>query len=363
MKILIPISAFERSGGFRVLSELATHWVNRGHKVDFLVDIRSGSPMFPTRANILRFNHTGQVEKGDGAEIKSKFPLSGNLFSVWTGMWRSLNKIASTYDVILANHSLTTYPIAFACAGKARKWYYVQAYEPEYYSFYSGIRGKVFQLLSALSYSLPLKQIANAPIYINYRSIRAQNWIPPGLDVHLFYRRDMPPTFASGKPLVIGTIGRTEPTKGTVDVLAAFELVAALNPCMHLSVAFGNLPPEWSHPRATVVVPHGDAELAAWYRSIDILIAPGTVQLGACHYPVIEAMASGTPVITTGYLPADVHNAWIVPVHSPPAIAEAILAIASFPIDQLKEKLDIAALATKRFEWLHVADEFITKFG
>lgn len=343
-----------------MLSELANHWTISGHQVDFLVDFRSGPPIFPTRANIRRFDLDGCEVKGDATV--SQFSPKGNLLSCWKGMLRALNKVGSIYDIILANHSLGTYPIAIAHVGTARKWYYVQAYEPEYYSFYPGLRGRVLQALSALSYKLQLKQIANSPIYLNYRSIRASDWIPPGLDVDLFYRRHTLPAFTQGEPIVLGVIGRLEPTKGTADVLAAFEILAKLDPQIKLSVAFGNLPIGWSHPRAEVVVPNGDAQLAAWYRSIDILVAPGTVQLGACHYPVIEAMASGTPVITTGYMPADMSNAWIVPVHAPVAIAEAVQAIASLPLAQLKEKIDAAAFAIEQFEWRHVADEFLTAF-
>jgi len=43
------------------------------------------------------------------------------------------------------------------------------------------------------------------------------------------------------------------------------------------------------NPACVVVVPGNDTELADYYRSVDILIAPGTVQHGAPHYPVMEA--------------------------------------------------------------------------
>ena len=58
--------------------------------------------------------------------------------------------------------------------------------------------------------------------------------------------------------------------------------------------------------------PNCDSELADYYRSIDILIAPSFLQLGAYHYPVIEALACGTAVITAGYLPGNKYNSWIL---------------------------------------------------
>jgi len=44
MRILIPIGGFGRAGGYRVLSELANHWIALGATVDFLVDHRSDPP-------------------------------------------------------------------------------------------------------------------------------------------------------------------------------------------------------------------------------------------------------------------------------------------------------------------------------
>jgi glycosyltransferase involved in cell wall biosynthesis len=357
MKILIPVSSFERAGGFRVLSELANHWTASGHVVHFLVDARSSPPYFPTIAPVLRFLSSGALL--DDGMPQPQFGVSGNARSIYMGMWRALSQLGSNYDVILANHSFTALPVSLARTGAARKWYYIQAYEPEYYSYKAGWRERALQALSRFSYRLPLRQVANAPIYVGYREIKALKWIPPGMDMRLYQRRVLPPAFTAGEKIVIGTIGRREPTKGTKDVLEAFELLAARHEHVHLSVAFGNLPDGWSHPRATVVEPVGDAALAEYYRSVDVLVAAGTVQHGACHYPVLEAMACGTPVITTGYLPADSSNAWLVPVHSPQAIANAVEQVAGMPPALRLEMLDKAAADVARFDWPQVAADFM----
>lgn len=356
MRILIPIATFEAAGGFRVLSELANCWIAAGHTVHFLADARSKPPYFPTVAPVLQYRRGGV--KQEGCAVSESFAETGNARSIYMRMFKAINQIGKDYDIILANHSFTTLPIALARTGKARKWYYIQAYEPEYYSFHPGWRGRVLEMISALSYKLPLAQVVNAPIYLGYRGIRAQQWIPPGLDLNLFHRRADLPSFSLERPIVIGTIGRHEPTKGTPDVLAAFELLAQRYPNIVLKVAFGNLPAGWIHPRAEITVPAGDAELAAYYRSVDILVAVGTVQHGACHYPVLEAMASGTPVITTGYLPADETNAWLVPVHAPAAIAAAVEEIVKIPAEELKQRLDRAAKAIERFGWEQIASDF-----
>ncbi|MFS2098974.1 glycosyltransferase family 4 protein [Variovorax sp. Varisp85] len=362
MKILVPIIGFGTAGGYRVLSELANHWLRDGHQVDFLVDERSSDPYFPTSAKICRFDRQGRLLSHQAGERRTEFSSNGNAASIYFGMWRALRRIASGYDVILANHSLTAFPVAFSKARKASKYYYVQAYEPEYYALEKGRKARVLEWLSMLSYRLNLKQIANAPIYIDYRDISAQHWIPPGVDESIFHRRSFISDFTLRKPLVIGTIGRKEASKGTRYVLEAFEKLALIDPDVQLKVAFGNLPENWKHDRAKIVVPNGDHELADYYRSVDILIAPGTVQLGACHYPVLEAMSCGTPVITTGYLPASKENSWIVPVADSDAIVSSVLEISSSSRIDVLKKLDLAAEAISSFHWKNVSRRFIDLF-
>lgn len=92
-------------------------------------------------------------------------------------MFRALVKLKNKYDLILANHSLTTYPVFLSGKSKSIKVYYIQAYEPEYYSLNKGIKNKILQLLSKLSYKLPLKQIVNAEVYLKYKEINAIDWV------------------------------------------------------------------------------------------------------------------------------------------------------------------------------------------
>jgi glycosyltransferase involved in cell wall biosynthesis len=359
MRILIPSAGFAKAGGFRVLSELATHWIEAGDEVDFLVDHRSASPYFPTLAGVRYFDRTGAEVAAD--QRQGRFEPSGNSLSIYLGMWRALRRVAHEYDVILANQSLTAWPVSLAPPPRGRRagrFYYVQAYEPEYYALERGFKSRVLQALSALSYRLPLQQVANAPIYVGHRHIRAAAWVPPGIDPGRFHRGNIGSPRRTG--FTLGVIGRHERTKGTADVLAAFEKLAGRHPEVRLSVAFGNLPAGWQHPRAEIVVPRNDDELAAWYRSLDVMLAPGTVQLGACHYPVLEAMASGVPLITTGYLPADAGNAWIVPVGAPEAIAAAVEEVMTTPSAALQARLDRAAAAIEPFFWPNVAARFST---
>jgi glycosyltransferase involved in cell wall biosynthesis len=223
----------------------------------------------------------------------------------------------------------------------------------------AGFKARILAALSRISYRLPLHQVANSPVYLGYRGIRAAQWVPPGLDRAIYYRRKAAPVFKKGKPWTVGVIGRREQPKGTKYVLDAFEKLAAMDPHVCLKVAYGNLPDAWAHDRAEVVYPKDDAELAEFYRSIDVLVAPGTVQLGACHYPVLEAMAVGTPVVTTGYLPASGENSWLVPVKDSDAIVSALIELVGCDEGLVQIKLRNAEVAISDFYWEEVALRFL----
>ena len=355
MKILIPIPGFARGGGNRVLAEFANNWIIDGHKVDFLVNESSSQPYFPTNAQIIWSTSSGKlITEG---ERNNRHPRISNGWIKLIGLYRAMCKIGNEYDIILANHSLTVWPVYFANCGKAKKAYYIQAYEPEYSALEKGIKARVIEWLSKKSYSFDLIQICNAPIYIGYKGIRAQEWVPPGINFDLFYPKKVYKDISKNNQIILGCIGRTEPTKGIKYALMAFEALYARDQRYRLHVAFGNLPESWKHVGLVVVVPKNDAELAEYYRSIDIMLAPGTVQLGAPHYPVLEAMASGVPVVTTGYMPADNSNSWIVEVGDPHSIVQKVEEIVSD--NAYQGKVNNALMAVSEFSWEKVAKKMM----
>lgn len=353
MKILVPIIGFGPSGGFRVLSRLATEWQRAGHAVTIVTPVGTAPPYHPTEAAIRWVGPWGPV-LATAPPDAGPARLQGirNVASVWNGV----RQLGAGHDVILANHCLTSWPIWLGGATRAQRFYYIQADEAENYRMEGH---PVKALLARGSYALPFAQIVNAPVY----PVVAPDTVlvPPGIDLDVFTPKPAPRDFGDGAPIVLGTIGRHEPSKGTRYALAAFEALAASDPRYRLSVAYGNLPEGWSHQGAAIHVPRGDAELAAWYRSVDILLAPGTVQHGAPHYPVMEALASATPVVTTGYMPADAGNSWLVANRDSAAIAAAVRGLVADPGYHARVEAGRRAIAA--FAWPAVAARMAAIFA
>lgn len=357
MRILIPVLGFGRTGGYRVLSELATAWCKMGHQVSFIVNHRSAKPYFPTDGAIIWIDARGaRVSHSVTGELPRKTGVS-QLGHTLLSLLRGINKHGASFDVILANHNLTAWPVILSWA-HAKKYYYVQAYEPEYYAYRNGFNALLLRIAAAGSYLLPLKRIVNSPVYYSYGWLRAKRYVPPGVDFTIFY-----PNLLQGSDhnntVILGCIGRREPEKGVQYVLKALGILLGRNCDVELHVAYGNLPGNYFiHPKIKIIILENDQELAQYYRSLDILIAPGLVQLGAPHYPVMEAMACGIPIITTGYMPASKENAWLVPLRSAEGIADAVSHIIANP-DERRRKVSQGLDAIEQFSWDKIAEAMI----
>ncbi|MEO6732480.1 MAG: glycosyltransferase family 4 protein [Ferruginibacter sp.] len=350
MKILIPITYFAPQGGFRVLSELANHWIKLGHDVEFLVYKRSSGPAFPTTAKLTWYDNEGKIILQNDVNHK---PPRLRIFSILLALKRAIN--TSSYDIILATQSLTAFPVYFSKRCD-KKYYYIQAYEPEYYQTNSA-SSVLLKCLSKLSYKIKLLRIVNSPLYFDYKQIKANKFVFPGIDFTKF--KPQPKT--TDKKFIIGCIGRIEPFKGTAYVLEAYSKLkndSGLD--IELHIAFGDRALE-SIEGVKVIRIKNDDELAKYYNSVNVIIAPGTIQLGAVHYPVIEAMACKTPVITTGYYPANADNAWIVPIKNSDSIVEAVKYIIDDP-DSVNRKIEEGYSQIQEFDWNIVSKKMLAYF-
>lgn len=345
LKILIPVWGFGRSGGYRVLSELSNNWINEGNEVTFVSFFVSDLPYYPTQAKIIWINNAGEMVKNN-VDVKNKGNSKTKIYSLLS-LFNYIKKLSKGYDVILANYNITSIPVFFA--SNTNNYYYIQAYEPEL------CQQMILKFIAWLTYFLPFKRIVNADIYTKYKNIRANTVIPPGLDLNIYYPKKLEPD--NKETLIVGCIGRNEEWKGSEDVGKAIKILHKKGYKIKLKVAFNPV----KYKNHELVHPDGDENLAHFYRSLDVLVAPGHIQLGAIHYPVIEAMACNVPVITTGYYPANEHNSFIVPIKSPEDIAKTIeLIMKDYSI--AISKAEVAKQMINEFDWESVSNKFIKFF-
>lgn len=349
MKILIPILGFAKQGGYRVLSELANRWIKMGHECTFLIPATSENPYFPTNAKIIRSNWKGIV--------KSRSHKSANGFNNLSSLFGGIREIGPKYDVILANHSLTAWPVRWSNCGLASKFYYVQAYEPGYYPWLSHPLKRIF---SKLSYSLNLNRISNSSTYTK-QGVECISVIPPGIDLEIFTKKHSGDSFFKNETIVIGTIGRVEPYKGTETAIAAFRKAQSKYYNLKMKIAFGNVPIAQDYD---IIQINGDKELAEYYRSLDLLIVSCYSQHGAPHYPLIEAMACGVPVVHTDYYPGNKTNSWLAKSPSIDDVTvalEELLSTSNFELNQ--RTLSARKIIEEHLSWENVAEKFISNFN
>lgn len=350
MKIIIPLLvAFGKAGGWRVISQLANSWVQKGHQVVFLSPYNS-KPYYPTIAEILYYNQSGVIV--DEATIDLEPKLLGGIRKR-KALEKALNKMEG--DIVLATHNLTAKPVAKSNIA-AKKFYYIQAYEPEYY-LKGPIYYKLYNWIAKKSYKLELMQIVNSNMYTNYKEIKTELVVFPGIDLKMFYPKEK----IKKKKVIIGTIGRTQDFKGTFYVLEAFEkLRKVYGERIELQMAFGL--DEWNQLDGVFVeTPENDQELATYYQKIDMYICAGTIQLGAVHYPVLEAYATKTPLITTGYYPSSEENCLLIPIKNSNAIVDAVKLLIENP-ELMNEKVLKGYEDVQEFSWDSTSQKMLSYF-
>jgi glycosyltransferase involved in cell wall biosynthesis len=357
MRIIIPILGFSKSGGARVLSNLASEWVKSGVDVVFIVNYRSELPYFPTLGKIIWVNDQGEeVSRQASVFVKPKFWVLRNILSLKKG----LDRYVVAGDILLANHAQTAYSVFFTDFKKSvKKFYYVQAYEPEYClpkGHYS-LKGFILYALYSLTYLLPMVRIVNSPLYFKYKLCRSKLCVLPGIDLSIFYKKPLLPSVIK----TIGVIGRQEPFKGTAIACEAFLQLLKDFPYLELRVAY-YVPEKYvGHEKIVNVVAKNDEQLAEFYRSCDIFLALGTIQQGAPHYPVMESLASGCAVVNTNYIPATEENSWLVPANDVESVVEKVKLIISNP-RVLEYKLKNTTETLAEFSWLNVGGKMLNIF-
>jgi len=199
--------------------------------------------------------------------------------------------------------------------------------------------------------------------------------VPNPVDCALF--KGPPPVRASGAPLTIGYLGRINPEKGLLTLVAAAALLAEKNDLPPWRIVLRGpvdiprggggesfvarlralAPALWQDGRLTLAEPLFDpVALAGAYGALDVFCYPTEAAEGEAHpVAVLEAMAAGRPVVVTDLpcfadqLRAD-FNALLVPPQDPAALAAALARL-------LREPALRATLAARAAETIWALDD------
>ncbi|EXF95568.1 hypothetical protein HK44_025330 [Pseudomonas fluorescens HK44] len=349
MKILIPMLAFSSAGGMRVLSRLSSELIESGHEVEFLGPDFINKPYYPTLANVRTFSN-----------IFHRVPVVRGIFNL-VGMFLFILKHRKEYDIFLASYNLTAFPVAFGALGTGKGFYYIQAYEPEFYDKKSFI-GFLGYLMASVSYFLPLRRIVNGAIYQSHKLLRAKFVVEPGIDLEVF--KFSPRSFPS-EEIVLGCIGRELAWKGTYEIVEAVKFVRAFTgKNLILKVAF-ELPRTVdlkSYDFIQMCSPHGDDYLAEFYKSVDLFIATGLIQDNAFHYPCLESLASGC-IVVSNYGPATESNSLYIEQVTIEKIVSQILRYLQLDREALAAMRTRAEHDVKAYEWSEIARKMLVSFS
>lgn len=356
LNIIIPIWQFGKAGGLRVLSKLANAFKEMGHNVLVISYYKNNEqPYFPINCEVKYVDENGKFTDPISQPKKNLLSKNFENYTRYKALLNALNNLSGKYDIAIANANKTAFAVSKSKV--KNKFYYIQAYE----AWYTQRIGFIYNYIARKSYKLKnLIKIVNADLYKDYKEIHTDYVVPPGLDLDLYHTKDSSAYWNKERPFVIGHIGRFEGWKGSKETSEAVRILQEEGANVKYQVAFN--PPAEKSCNYELVKPDGDENLSNYYRSVDVLVAPCSIQLGSIHYPVIEAMACGTPVITTGYYPANVENSYIVGVNAPNEIANAIKDIMS-NYSLALHKVQIANEKIKEFAWDKVSEKMINIIG
>jgi glycosyltransferase involved in cell wall biosynthesis len=345
MHIVFPMMGLSKSGGIRVIVQIANGLVKRGHKVTILLSRPIKKPSFPLD-NLVHIKQSSISKKNVLAEL-----------------WWLVRNIPNDADIVVANYYITSYPTAIvSLLGNKKGCYFIQGYEPDF--FVKMPKGKtriVQRILARISYNLPLYQITISTwLQGVLHDVTGHNAavINDGVDTTIFSPRQGDKKSKDAKILMC--LGRKDQKKGFSDLLDAVRILGRqLNLRLLIATQDKNIVVNSSVP-TEIVCPADDEALASCYRRADVFVFPSLRE--GFGLPPLEAMACGKPVVTTdcgGVLDyvEDGINCLVVPVKDPVAMAEAIRKI--IYDNKLAKRLSAGGRETAcRFTWDEMVDKF-----
>lgn len=302
MKIVIPVLSLHCGGGCRVVTQLANGLSHYGHEVE-VVMLRREPVYWPVNAKITR--------------VKAITP-----------------EVIPRADVIIPNYFLTVMPAYRSRKGK------VLRLSNDYAPLWTQ-GGK--KRLAERTYRLPIPviSITESLRRITKERIGRDSLVArPGVDHHIFRPLPKAPTDKKRIFYIYRAESYGYQMKGGKDFLAAMRIVMKAVPNVELHMVSTEKTKIETDLPYVLRRAKSDRKMARLYASSDLFVVASWYE--SMSLPALEAMACGTPVVTTACggiddFAVNEKNCLITPTRDPNRLAEAIIRV--LRNDDLRQRL------------------------
>ena len=344
MRITFPLLSLGPSGGSRVIADLANGLKEKGHEVFIVVPKGADKKYYPLNVTV--------IETGTSLERKGLYYFRGIIV-----FWEMINLIPRS-DIICATAGVTSVIVILAARifGKGNPVYFIQNSDD---LFLEGKADIVLRWLIRRSYRWFDNLIFVSRKLMNFIGFRAKRSIVIHPAISEVFKAAIAKKNKKGKPPLILWVGRKYKIKGLRDMLKAFKVVLKTKKNAKLMLATPDIlnVRKSKHISVKSMRPK---ELAKAYKQADVFVSTSLFE-GFC-LPPLEAMASGTPVVTTDSVGVmeyanDGVNSLVVPRSDAERIAEAVLRLLND--HALAGKLVRGGIKTAgEFTWSRTVGEF-----
>lgn len=376
MKIVFATYTTVLTGGVRAIFEVANRLYERGHDIR-IIALGGNHSWYKVKVPIYYVNPPRIFGLGIKTYRLLRHAKVRNINASYLDVVFLMRKLGLHVDLIkvlaeaIIEHGVdvaiaTWYPTALSVwlSNVSKPLYLMQDFH-EFVQEADGVYGlRLFETTLRLPFHFLADSTYLRDIIISYNKEARVTVTGLGVDLNTFYPRRSRVIDSNGKPIVMAII-RGIKYKGDDVAVRALNLVNKKQPIHVVLVGgrgtieklFKEVRPEF---RYTIFSNVDDETLAKLYSSSDVFIF--TSYREGFGLPPLEAMASGTAVVTTDcggnrdYAIND-YNSLITPPGDPSAIADAVIKILNN--QRLRDSLIQGGLETaKQWTWDKVVDKF-----
>lgn len=362
MKITFALWSTERNGGTNAIFQVADRLGRMGHTVT-IVSAGTKNHGWFTFTSPVKFLYP-EAEIYPSFKIGKKKVLLSEVISYLIkkfshGLEISRHRLLAEAippdsECIIATFFETAFSVQMAEVERAKKFYYVQHFESVFFTD-SVSKQRVKQ-----TYFFPLRKIVSSTWANNMLAKeigQTGSVVLPGIDTSTFR-----PCGSTSRPsgFTVVALGKAAPVKGLKYLLEGLSMANDQIPGLRL-VLFGTEPElkDLSPVKTEYIIGPSNEQLANIYSNSDVLVTPSLFE--SSPSPPLEAMACGTPVVTTQFGTEDYcfdgFNSLVIPPKNPSAISRALVSL--YGDSELREKLRKNGLQTvKELNWDKTASEF-----